>query len=121
MPNVRHVALRGNLQDVAVNIAAAQTTTIATPTSGKRFHLVGLLLVPAASMTVQPVFGSTAKTGVMTIVSPGIWLPPVPTYTGGAGGIIPIWTGAVDEAFKLITAAATQLSGFALLMEDDPT
>ncbi len=120
MANVRHVAIRGNIQDFPINIAGAATNTIATPASGKRFHLVGLLLVPAASMTVQPLFGSTAKTGVMTIAAPLI-MQAIPTAVPGGAGVVPIWTGAVDEAFKLTTAAATQLSGSVILMEDDPT
>lgn len=112
--------INGKLTNPSVSIAAATTTTIATPSSGKRLHVLGLLLVPAASMTVQPVFGSTAQTGVMTIAAP-LFLPPSVVDAAGGCCAVPLWTGAVDEAFKLTTAAATQLSGYVLLMEDDPT
>lgn len=118
--SVKFVRMNGKLSNPKVDIAAATTTTLGTPSTGKRLHVLGLLLVPAASMTVQPVFGSTAQTGVMTIAAP-LWLPPSVVNTVGGSSVIPLWTGGVDEAFKLITAAATQLSGYVLLMEDDPS
>lgn len=103
-----------SITTTAIDIDSSGDNTIKTPASGKKLHVLGLLLMSVGGVNVVPKMGSTAQSGPLPLGTLCLPLQPI-------GGITALshFSGAADEAFKLNLDAAVQVSGFLQSIETD--
>lgn len=85
----------------AINISTATTTIIKTPDAGTKLIIDGITLLCTGAQTITFVGGSTNLSGAMAFPA-----------NGGMVGIDCGFELLVTEAFKIITGAGVQVSGW---------
>jgi len=92
---------------VGIDITSATTTTIVAADATRKIKIVGIILFSSGINAITLLRGATALCGKFDLVAQS-------GFTMNIGNNTPIFETAVNEAFRITTTAATQLSGVAV-------